>query len=558
MGFVWKGESIMQIKTKIVAGVAVMSLLMIVIGAIGLIGFREGNNALEHVYAVNMKNSGLLNKISGLMRANRIQMLLALQHDSKNEFSAMHEHPTSMHTDLTKKYVEEIDQVWQEYIPSLSTTAGKELAEAFIKERTRYEKDGLEPAVKAVLAGDFHETYRLTFEIINPAIQSANKSLDTLIDYEVKLAKEAHSRAVNRSGLFRTIILIAIIVAVLAGGCIGLMIARSISRSVANLKNTASQLAEGDLTRRSSVSSRDELGEISVCFNQVAETLHSVVERVRASSSSVSIAAEELRANAGNIARGSGHVAAEAASVATAGEEMAATSNSIATNCTMAVESARHACDTANNGAAVVQKTVDGMARIASRVQDSAKTVESLGASSDQIGAIIGTIEDIADQTNLLALNAAIEAARAGEQGRGFAVVADEVRALAERTTKATKEIGSMIQSIQSETKAAVLSMEEGVQEVERGTGDAARSGQALHEILAKVSEVTGQINQIATAAEEQTATTAEISGNLQRITDVVQDTANSSQRTADAATHLSELARELQLVVDRFQLKTS
>jgi methyl-accepting chemotaxis protein len=234
---------------------------------------------------------------------------------------------------------------------------------------------------------------------------------------------------------------------------------------------------------------------------------------------------------------------------------MAATSNDIANNCSLAVDSANHASQTANNGAAIIQQTVAGMARIAAKVQDSARTLETLGGKSEQIGEIIGTIEDIADQTNLLALNAAIEAARAGEQGRGFAVVADEVRALAERTTRATREIGDMIKSIQAETRVAVAAMAEGVGEVEKGTADAARSGEALNEILAQVNDVTGQINQIATAAEEQTATTNEISGNMQRITDVVQETAGSSQQTAQAASHLSILAQDLQQIVDRFRL---
>jgi methyl-accepting chemotaxis protein len=161
------------------------------------------------------------------------------------------------------------------------------------------------------------------------------------------------------------------------------------------------------------------------------------------------------------------------------------------------------------------------MNSIADRVAKTARTIDNLGSRSDQIGAIIGTIEDIADQTNLLALNAAIEAARAGEQGRGFAVVADEVRALAERTTKATKEISTMIKTIQTETKDAVKSMEVGVQEVEKGTMEAARSGEALGKILEQISTVTSQITQIATAAEQQTSTIHEINNNIQIVADV-------------------------------------
>ena len=234
---------------------------------------------------------------------------------------------------------------------------------------------------------------------------------------------------------------------------------------------------------------------------------------------------------------------------------MAATSGDIALSCQNAAEGAQLASKTASDGAAIVERTVAVMSQIAEKVQESARTVESLGSRSDQIGAIIGTIEDIADQTNLLALNAAIEAARAGEQGRGFAVVADEVRALAERTTRATKEIGEMIKAIQRETKGAVAAMEQGVQQVESGTEEAAKSGQALQDILAQVNDVAMQVNQIATAAEEQTATTNEISSNMHQITEVVQQTSQGAHESAAAAAQLNGNAEELQSLVRQFKL---
>jgi methyl-accepting chemotaxis protein len=269
----------------------------------------------------------------------------------------------------------------------------------------------------------------------------------------------------------------------------------------------------------------------------------------------VAAAANQLNTSSEQMATGAEEVACQSATVATASEEMAATSGDIAQNCTFAAAGAKQASDSAITGATVVDSTVSVMARIAERVKDSSRTVESLGDRGEQIGAIIGTIEDIADQTNLLALNAAIEAARAGEQGRGFAVVADEVRALAERTTNATREIGTMIKAIQTETKQAVRAMEEGVAEVESGTAEAAKSGEAIQDILKEIGSVTMQVNQIATAAEEQTATTQEINNNMQQITEVVQQTARGAQESAAAANKVASLADGLHRLVGQFKL---
>jgi methyl-accepting chemotaxis protein len=198
------------------------------------------------------------------------------------------------------------------------------------------------------------------------------------------------------------------------------------------------------------------------------------------------------------------------------------------------------------------------MDRIATRVEDSARAMTDLGSASDQIGTIIGTINDIADQTNLLALNAAIEAARAGEQGRGFAVVADEVRKLAERTSAATHEIGMMIKAIQDETKAAVTSMEEGVREVQEGTREAAVSGDALNSIMEQVDAVNLQVSQIASAANQQSATTSEISNHAQEMAKTMHISAEIAQKCAASANGLATLARGLNTAMMQFKLPSA
>lgn len=314
-------------------------------------------------------------------------------------------------------------------------------------------------------------------------------------------------------------------------------------------------LGEGDLTVRLNIAAHDEIGEAAGYFDRFVDKLQTVMRKVAESTREVASASASLHDTAAQIATGTEELASQAATVSTAGEEMAATSHDIAHNCNAAASNSHHASELATSGSGIVMQTVEGMQRIAARVQETASQVAGLGARSDEIGAIVGTIEDIADQTNLLALNAAIEAARAGEQGRGFAVVADEVRALAERTTRATKEISGMIRAIQGETRKAVDSMEDGVREVEAGSAEAARSGSALQQILNQVNDVTDQINQIATAAEQQSSTSSEISNNMQQITSVITTTAQSTHDTTRAADTLAHLADELSTLVGQFRL---
>ncbi len=316
------------------------------------------------------------------------------------------------------------------------------------------------------------------------------------------------------------------------------------------------RFAKGDLTvKLENKDENDLIGKLFKGFNLTVQNLRTMTNQIKDAIEATASASTQISSSAEQMAAGAQEQSSQTAEVASAMEEMTSTIVETNKNTNLAAEAVSDSGTLAQEGGKAVEDTIHGMENIAEVVVSAASTVKKLGEDSEKIGEIINVINEIADQTNLLALNAAIEAARAGEQGRGFAVVADEVRKLAERTTGATKEIAEMITKLQEGTTETVISIEKGVHEVERGKEIAERSGKSMNEIVISSTRAMDLVTQVATASEEQSATSEEVSKNIEGINLVAQETAIGVEQIAIASEDLNRLTENLQGLIEQFNL---
>lgn len=356
----------------------------------------------------------------------------------------------------------------------------------------------------------------------------------------------------------RFIALILTILAVAASIIFVRFMAKSITEPLSLGVDAARRLSNGDLTVDIAITGRDETGQLLTAMRDMVEHLKNMVIKINDATGMVAGNAKELTGLAQKITLDTQEQTQKAGQVANASEEMSATIVDVARNTFNVANTSREASKTAENGSAIISKVVNGMNGIAMSVSELAGIITQLDKRSNEISVIISAINDIADQTNLLALNAAIEAARAGEQGRGFAVVADEVRKLAERTIFATKEIGALLGAITLETKKAVAAMSSSIKEVDEGVKLAGDGGTILNEILNGTMRLTDMVQHIATTTEEQSAAVEQITKDMQDVAEITRNTHAGADRIEHSCQSLSALVMELQQMVSRFKTTQS
>ncbi len=385
--------------------------------------------------------------------------------------------------------------------------------------------------------------------------EQVNAVLTRLLDINNQMANATNQEAKDQYDMAFDLVVGLLIIATALTLLFAWLLTRSITLPIAQALEAAEEVAEGNLTRPIKVDGNDEAGRLLAAMAKMQDKLRDTLQRIAGSATQLASAAEELNAVTDESARGLTQQNNEIEQAATAVNEMTSAVEEVARNAVSTSEASRNATTSAGDGRDLVQETVSAIERMSGDVQATATLIGDLANESRDIGKVLDVIRGLADQTNLLALNAAIEAARAGEAGRGFAVVADEVRALAHRTQQSTSEIERMIGSIQAGTEHAVDSMRNSTERAESTLNIAKGAGMSLDTINTAIVEINERNLVIASAAEEQAQVAREVDRNLVNIRDLSVQSATGASQTSAASSELSRLAVDLNGMVGRFRL---
>lgn len=539
----------MKTRSKLLTSFIILSLISVLLGAISVSRFYEMSGMLRTIYddrLVPLVDLGKIGDNLSALRINALRITAEPDQSKRQEINKIAEESEKEIEKLIEKYgstylVPDEKKVFEEYKP---------VWKAYNESRQR--------TYSLALNGKLDEAKENARTDAAMKYKLLDEKHDRLIAIQDEVGKVLYMEAQGDARLATYLMIGGSFIIVVLSIVFGFMLSNMIANPLQIGVRLAEAIADGDLSqsmRDEDLRRKDEVGQLLNAMVNMTNKLKTLMSDVRSASDTIASASTQLSASAEQLSGGVADQAGRTSQIATASTEMSQTVVDIARNTSNIATSAAETVKTAKSGGDIVDRSVKEVMAIAETVNESATLMNSLGERSRQIGEIIGVIKDIADQTNLLALNAAIEAARAGEQGRGFAVVADEVRKLAERTTKATAEIGGMITAIQEEVQKAVDSMDEGTKRVNVGVEYSTKTGEALRGIVDSVNELQSMVQQIATATDEMSSVADQISGDIEAVALVSNETSSSSNQISSASNDLSKLSTNLAAIVGKFKV---
>ena len=545
----------LSIKTRLVG---ILALAIVAVAAIALFGVNNlhtSNQSLAAAYEQHLKPAVSIAKMVERMGDNRAQIMLALQHSPSNAYHTQHGHPMEKHIEATLMNQKIIEALRADFEKAPLAAAETTLAEEFFAARDTFSKDGVDVARNALKAGDYDQAQVLLLKQINPLYQAMVEKGDQLQRHLADSGDQAYAAAEARYNLMFTLSIATGLAALLLLSVAGFFLVRSIMRPLQRIVGHFKHISQGHLTDEIDITGGDEIGQVQTQLACMQVNLKVMLDEIRAASKAIEIESNRVAWQTASVVDQSEQQRDRALSISATTEEFSRSVQQVADSAGETANAADHSQAQVIAAQASMAESMAASGRVVAAVQSSSHTIEALNQATAKIGDITQVIREIADQTNLLALNAAIEAARAGEAGRGFAVVADEVRKLAERTANSTQDIALTVTEVRKVTESAISSMENAVNEVESGIGMIRQSGDGLNRITTTSHEVTSMARGIADAAREQAVAGEQVAQNMAKIAGLVDGNLESASEAQNAVTQLVTTATELQRLVARFRV---
>ncbi|KWS75824.1 chemotaxis protein [Pseudomonas amygdali pv. eriobotryae] len=538
-----------MLTTRLVSAFMACAIITLVIGIIAYTGIGSLKSNIDNVIGNNLVSVYKTSNARTNSVAHYRDLHRALLFKYEKVDQAAYQAVVQSVADNQK----EVEQLFREYRQTPLEDDERVAGDSFERDWPAYIEAG-NKMIELTTAGDLEGAARLFAQQVDPAYKIVNDELKLIVASNNRQSLEAGPDADSATNKAYWSLASGVVIAFIAAIALGLIVTRSITRPLSAALLTAEQVASGDLSRNIDVSGKDEIGTLLTALSTMQSNLRATIKEIGSAADQLASASEELNAVTEESSRGLIRQNDEIQQAATAVNEMTAAVEEVARNATGASEASEQTSRNAVEGRDQVKKAVDSVSAMADRITDSTDKVEVLATRVNEITKILGVIQSIAEQTNLLALNAAIEAARAGEQGRGFAVVADEVRALAHRTQASTADIETMMAQVRTGAEEAVLAMNSSKALAAETRYQAVEAGIALERITEGVSTINEKNLVIASAAEEQAHVAREVDRNLINIQDLSTQTATGAHQTNASSSELSRLASSFGVLVGKFK----
>lgn len=545
----------LTIKQRLVMLVSVFMAILMFALVTGYVSSSKLQSATSDIADRRIKLIRDVNKIMYAMADERAELMLAIQHNPQSPAAKLHNHPISQHLEAIEADKERLDSYFAEMDALVKSEDGRKLLGELVTYRKNYGANGLLLALDPLKRGDFEAAEQILVTKVNPALERVIEAGHADADHENEGAQKLFEQAMSSAHTMELLLIFGVLFAAAVGGFMAYSVISGVARSTGDMRDAMSKTAaDGDLTRHVPVHGSDEVAQSATAYNRLLDSFREVIAHVHSSADSVSSTAAELSAASVQITQGS-HTQSEAASsTAAAVEEMTVSITSVSENTNAVRALSEQSLEKTREGNRSTTEMIGDVKKVEATVNQIAESVNQFIDSARTIASMTQQVKDIADQTNLLALNAAIEAARAGEQGRGFAVVADEVRKLAEKSAQSANEIDRITQSLELQSSAVEKSVQDGIQTLKSTQAHVDLVSAVLEQAGAAVEKASGGVKDIASSVSEQSLASTEIARHVESIAQMAEENHAAISQSEKGILHLSKLAVDLQETVSHFK----